>query len=291
MYLAEDAKVSLEKRIALHMNGIVTNFIGVGLCLNEAKENKVVPHGEWQSWVQAQTGFSPRQAQRLMQAAREVEPDSAVARLDFSKIQALLPLPEEQRESLAEVAREESLTLKELKAEVKKLQQEKMRDNENARDALEVKESLLYEEKRKSQNAKKEIKNLRDEITYLKNRKPAAEVDAAANERVKALEEELFAAEEYAKEQAAKRAMLEEELMQKEKAPELPQEEGISAVQLSRAVQGFISEVSCIPYMRFAHTDRQEEAALYLEQVSIIERWASASRSTLSVVEGEGDIW
>ena len=60
----------------------------------------VVPHGEWETWVERTTGLSARNAQRCMQAATEIKDGSAMARLEMSKALMLLSsgLDEEQRE-------------------------------------------------------------------------------------------------------------------------------------------------------------------------------------------------
>ena len=109
---------NIERRISYHMQGAYSNILEVGRCLIEAKDGGLVPHGQWEGWVQRTTGMSERTAQRLMQAAREVSPDSAMARLPISKITAILALPEPQREAVAVKAVEENQTLRELQATI-----------------------------------------------------------------------------------------------------------------------------------------------------------------------------
>ena len=77
-----------EARIHLYKEQIGTGYIGIGRTLIEAKEAKVVPHGQWESWVTETTGLTPRQAQRCMQAATEIRDGSAMARLEMSKAAA-----------------------------------------------------------------------------------------------------------------------------------------------------------------------------------------------------------
>ena len=74
-----------EARIHLYREQIGTGYIGIGRTLNEAKDAGVVPHGEWEEWVTRTTGLNTRQAQRCMQAAREIRDGSALARLEMSK--------------------------------------------------------------------------------------------------------------------------------------------------------------------------------------------------------------
>ena len=111
-----------EARIHLYKEQIGTGYIGIGRTLNEAKEAKVVPHGQWESWVTETTGLTPRQAQRCMQAATEIRDGSAMARLEMSKALLLLSsgLDEEQREEIATRAADEGATVKALREEVRK---------------------------------------------------------------------------------------------------------------------------------------------------------------------------
>lgn len=101
------------------MTGIYHNLLGVGRCLVLARP--LIGWGDWEGWVRENTGMSVRSAQRLMRAARETKAGSAMERLSINKIQMLLALPEEKREEVAEKAAEESLTEKQLRAEINAL--------------------------------------------------------------------------------------------------------------------------------------------------------------------------
>ena len=80
---------NIEYRISVHMQGTYREILAVGRCLVEAKEAGLVPHGQWEEWVRRNTGMSERQAQRLMQAARNVQTGSAMESLPISKIQVI----------------------------------------------------------------------------------------------------------------------------------------------------------------------------------------------------------
>ena len=109
-----------EARIMIYKEQIGTGFIGIGRTLIEAKEAKVVPHGQWEDWVVRTTGMTVTNAQRCMKAAREIKDGSALARLDMSKALLLLQsgLDEDAQEHLAEKAIDESATVRELRAEI-----------------------------------------------------------------------------------------------------------------------------------------------------------------------------
>lgn len=111
-----------EARIHLYREQIGVGYIGIGRTLIEAKEADVVPHGEWEAWVTRNTGLTMRQAQRCMQAAREIRDGSALAKLEMSKALMLLSsgLDEDTQEEIAERTAEEGATVKALRAEIEK---------------------------------------------------------------------------------------------------------------------------------------------------------------------------
>lgn len=187
---------NIERRITFHMQGAYANILEVGRCLIEAKDGDLVPHGAWEAWVRHTTGMSERTAQRLMQAAREVSPDSAMAKLPISKITAILALPEPQREAVAEKAVEENQSLRELQATI-----DAMRDDlettrkEATRVALERDNALAINERiyRERAEAKKECDALREDLEKAKKR-PGTGISAKAQTRIDKLTTELIAA-------------------------------------------------------------------------------------------------
>ena len=109
-----------EARIEIYKEQIGTGYIGIGRTLNEAKEAGAVPHGEWEGWVTRVTGLTVRQAQRCMQAAREIREGSALARLEMSKAMLLLQsgLDEDTREDIARGADADGTSLRALREEI-----------------------------------------------------------------------------------------------------------------------------------------------------------------------------
>ena len=137
-----------EARIHLYKEQIGTGYIGIGRTLLEAKEAKVVPHGQWEAWVTETTGLTPRQAQRCMQAATEIKDGTAMARLEMSKALMLLGsgLDEETREEIAGKAVEEGATVKDLREQ---LRQAKLKLVQETGAAVEIREALKKSEEEK----------------------------------------------------------------------------------------------------------------------------------------------
>ena len=137
-----------EARIHLYKEQIGTGYIGIGRTLLEAKEAKVVPHGQWEAWVTETTGLTPRQAQRCMQAATEIKDGTAMARLEMSKALMLLGsgLDEETREEIAGKAVEEGATVKDLREQLRKA---KLKLVQETGAATEIREALKKSEEEK----------------------------------------------------------------------------------------------------------------------------------------------
>ena len=154
-----------EARIHLYKEQIGTGYIGIGRTLLEAKEAKVVPHGQWESWVTETTGLTPRQAQRCMQAATEIKDGTAMARLEMSKALMLLGsgLDEETREEIAGKAVEEGSTVKDLREQLK---QAKLKLVQETGAAAEIREAL-----KKSEDEREQIEaQMRETISGYKAR-------------------------------------------------------------------------------------------------------------------------
>ena len=179
-----------EARIHLYKEQIGTGYIGIGRTLLEAKEAKVVPHGQWESWVTETTGLTPRQAQRCMQAATEIKDGTAMARLEMSKALLLLSsgLDAEQQEKIAGRAVEEGATVKDLREQ---LRQAKLQIVQETGAATEIREAMkkveaeresLAEQMRATESAYRIRLNDEKEDAY-KRGEMAGAADAAAEIR------------------------------------------------------------------------------------------------------------
>lgn len=90
--------------------------IEIGERLIEAK--KLVPHGEWEGYVQDRCGFKPRTAQAYMQIAASREKAQSFADLEFSKVLLLLAMPEGQAEGFLAEHPAENVSVRKLKAQI-----------------------------------------------------------------------------------------------------------------------------------------------------------------------------
>lgn len=101
--------------------------IEIGKRLKEAKA--MVPYGEWGKWLESNVDYSERKAQNAMALADEYayKDPQAIADLDVTKAVMLLAVPGEEREAFMEAHQVEDISVRELKAAIQKLQEEKER--------------------------------------------------------------------------------------------------------------------------------------------------------------------
>lgn len=104
--------------VRIHMRSMVNNALEIGMDLVEMKE--ACQHGEWLPWLK-EIGLSASTAANYMRISREVNGDSKMAQLPYTKILALMAAPKEDREALAEAAGDMSA------AEIRKLTEERNR--------------------------------------------------------------------------------------------------------------------------------------------------------------------
>lgn len=116
---ADARRREIEVHIEAHRDAAAGNLLEVGRWLNAAKDEGVVPHGEWTAWVAEHAALGERTAQLWMQAARELPEGSSLAALGTAKLRSLMSLPAGEREAFAEQIGADKLTSREVDAQVK----------------------------------------------------------------------------------------------------------------------------------------------------------------------------
>lgn len=284
----------IEIRIAADFHSAARNLIDVGRCLNEAKARGLVPHGQWEAWVELHTGLKIGKAQRLMRMAREVPEDSAMARISFTSVVSLLALPDpEQREALAQEAERDNLTVRQLQAKIEELTNRgKDREKEviNLRNRDTQREEMLDKLSSANTEAKARCRELETRINELiasQNEVINEEVAGKVAERVKALEKELDEAREYAAAQAEKRQAAEQELLnaQMSQAKGETYTQRFGADDLNSAVRAFLGEAGVVAHMgaEMAGMDEGEKREMR-KALDRMQDFINAARKALGTV-------
>lgn len=278
---------NIEYRISVHMNGAYRELLCVGRCLIEAKEAKLVPHGGWEDWVRKNTGFTERQAQRLMQAAKAVHDGSAMENLPLSKIQVILTLPEPEREAVAEKAVKEDMSLRQLQDEVKKQKGEAYKQ---ARLAEQAKADAAAAAEAHRQEIAEIIAKKNAEIEAAR-KDASGKPDPETSKEIERLKYELQDAEKYAEEQAEKRQQLQREMLNLQMANKRGAGEkaaGLTVNDLAAAVRTFIGTVGVLPHMGTAIAGMDDGARNEIRAyLLMIQNWEDGVRKALDgYVEG-----
>lgn len=200
-------RAQIEMRIEMHRDAAAGSLLEVGRQLCAAKDEGVVPHGEWTAWVAQHAAMSERVAQKWMQAARELPPGSPLERLGIAKIQSLMMIESGEREAFAEQIGAEKLTSREVDAAVKAAraerdealrvvgeQKKKIRDMARERDALIIDarkqvDNENVREMRRLENLAESAKLSKQQTELLLD--DTREVLAAAKDHIKELEQAL----------------------------------------------------------------------------------------------------
>lgn len=273
----------IEYRIHEHMQNAAGHLLGVGQCLNEAKASGLVPHGEWEDWVARNTGFTLRQAQRMMSAARQVPEGSAMAQLPFTKIQACLQLPSsEDREAMAKRATDEDMTLRQLQEEVKKANQ---RAEHAEAKRKEAETNLTIHSKQATQECMK----LRAQLNDAKARAAHAAtqgISPEAQEKIDQLRAELGDAEAMIERQAELRQKAQQELLnyqaQAARGDIQQNSNGMTPDELAEAVRAFVGAAGVLPHMGMILAQTPDAAKREMwAYVDMVAEWVEGARRAL----------
>lgn len=282
----------IEYRIHDHMTNAAGHLLGVGQCLNEAKSAGLVPHGEWEDWVRRNTGFTVRQAQRMMSAARQVPEGSTLAQLPFTKIQACLQLPSaEDAEQMAQRVQEEGLTLRQLQEEV---QREKKRADKAEAKRIEVESNLRSHDAQAAHERKQLRAQLADAEARAAQAANAGGISAEAKAQIDQLRADLEDAEAMVERQAELRQRAQQELLnfqaQAARGEAQPTDAGMTSLELAAAVRAFVGAAGVLPHMGMSlaqapEADKREMWAY----VDMVAEWVEGARRALQTVFIDGN--
>jgi hypothetical protein len=130
---------AITAEICMLRDQTASNIIEIGKRLTAAKE--MLPHGEWLKWLEEKVQFSIYTASRFMRAAERFANLPTSANLPTGKVMELLALPEGQTDAFVAEHDVESMTVKQLREEIKRAkaetEAEKQRADETAQQAAE----------------------------------------------------------------------------------------------------------------------------------------------------------
>lgn len=142
-------------------NQAVVSYWEIGKRLTQAKEQ--IPHGEWYNWVDANLGYTPETARRLIKVSKEMSNPNTYLDLNFSKVLALTSLKdEEERQEFTESHPVEDMTVRELKAEIKEYKESKERETQELKEEISKKDLELNDIKASNERLASELDKAMD---------------------------------------------------------------------------------------------------------------------------------
>lgn len=208
--------IEIEAEIMAQKRTIGRSIVVIGQALREAKGQ--LAHGAWGDWLRDRVNFSQGTAENYMRIAEQVHGESTLLDLPYTKILALLAVPETEREQFAQDNQVEDKSVSEIKQLIRErdeaLDQIKTLMHSAAQNAHEATqanmraeraENQVKAEKREQERLTAQINREREHVAELLAREPDTvtierEVPPADYEEIKraneAIREELDEATE-----------------------------------------------------------------------------------------------
>lgn len=285
-----------------------------------AEAKPLVPHGEWEKWLEDNADCSVRTAQDMIAAFKRFGGKPQLESIGRSKAFKLLPLPEEAEEKFLKEHDVSTMSAREIEKAVKKAREE---EQEKAREGMAVMaEDKARELAKQKDSFDRQMEDLRNQLS--ESRGVAEALRIAVEDAETRARDATQAAIDGAKDVSAQSAKLESEArklrqelqdrdneieeLQKQydqvkgeylnlqstvakgDAERAPADQ-LTPEILAAAVRSFIGAVARMPHMRTAFAmmddDTKEEYSILLETV---ETWAKGSRKALETTGAEGTV-
>ena len=296
----------LEAQAGMFAAGAAMNLLQLGRVLCEAKPQ--VKHGQWEAWVETYAFMPMRRAQEYMQAWRKFGHDARAARLSPGQITALLPMSDEERESVLSRGDVEDLSVREIREEVMKAREEARAEAlAEAEDRIQA----AYDERDEARRLAAEAENrepeapqeLLDELEY------ARKASAAKDDQIAGLHEQQRDMFDELSQLRRDNAEMEQLLQDQQEAMNRDREalysmksaqargetgkgasDELTLEVFGRAVREFMGLVARMPYMATTFSGMKgADRKGYDELLKTVEGWTKGARRALNALEAEAD--
>lgn len=161
----------LELEIKFYKNQTVQSVFEVGERLIRAKS--IVPHGEWENWLNEKVDFSQERARQIMIVTKEYSNSKMSWNISFDKMFMLTSLKSEERETFIEENPVEDMTTRELRQAIKEKKELERRVEElkNQKPTVIEKEKIIEVVPGDYEEIKTKLKNTVDKSNFEKLRK------------------------------------------------------------------------------------------------------------------------
>lgn len=272
--------IEIEAEIMAQKRTMGRSIVIIGQALIEAKGQ--LAHGAWGDWLREKVNFSQGTAENYMRIAEQVSGESMLLDLPYTKILALLSVPEEDREQFAQDNQVEDKSVSEIKrlvAELNKtrknisdlmnLVEDKNADIRAEKQRADRAEISLDAARRNQEYLKLEIDRTRDRVAELEAREP----DTVTIEREVPPEdyEEIKRENDRLNEALASTQTELEDMMDRYGDKPNP----LEVVPFCDACAAFLNALYKAPYSKdFFETRSDAELKRYSDNIHMIYKWA-----------------
>lgn len=276
----------IEADILAQKRTIGASIVFIGRALIEAKEQ--LSHGEWGRWLEEKVNFSQSSAENYMRIAQQVSAESSLLSLPYSKILALLSLPENERETFADAnnAKDKSV------AQIKQLIRERDEAMAKAQKAeAEAEKAIRYIDRANNnaekliterQNAEARAKELETQLKNAPVREVRVEVVPEDYETLKLQLDE--AEREIVRAEEERDNALEE--LEAEKMAGTGGADPLDVTPFCDACSALLNKLYSAPYAKaFFATKNEVELKRYETNVRLIMEWAVKVQDVIDAVQ------
>lgn len=272
----------IEADILAQKRTIGASIVFIGRALIEAKEQ--LSHGEWGRWLEEKVNFSQSSAENYMRIAQQVSAESSLLNLPYSKILALLSLPEGERESFADANNAKDKSVSQIKQLIRERDEARAQAEKAGREVVSYQVSMRSESTA-LKNAKYKIEQLEEQLKNAAPREVRVEVVPedyqAIKTRLDEAEREIVRAEE-----ERDNAIEELEAMEAEKMAGTAGADPLDVTPFCDACSALLNKLYSAPYAKaFFATKNEVELKRYETNVRLIMEWAVKVQDVIDAVQ------
>ena len=266
--------IEIEAEIMAQKRTIGRSIVIIGQALREAKGQ--LSHGEWGDWLRDKVNFSQGTAENYMRIAEQVSGESMLLDLPYTKILALLSVPEEDREQFAQDNQVEDKSV----SEIKRLIRERDEARKSTMEQMERADKLYKRAERAEEQIKAERRD-QERLTAMLNREREHVAELEAREPDTVTIEREVPPEDYEEIKADNEAMREE--LDALRADQADARDPLAVVPFCDACAALLNALYAAPYAKaFFETRMDADLERYSTNINLVLKWAM---DTLDVVD------
>lgn len=266
--------IEIEAEIMAQKRTIGRSIVIIGQALIEAKGQ--LAHGEWGDWLRDKVNFSRGTAENCMRIAKQVSGESMLLDLPYTKILALLSVPEEDREQFAQDNQVEDKSV----SEIKRLIRERDEARKSTMEQMERADKLYKRAERAEEQIKAERRD-QERLTAMLNREREHVAELMAREPDTVTVYRDVIPEDYEDIKADNEEMREE--LDALRADNEDARDPLAVVPFCDACAALLNALYAAPYAKaFFETRSDADLERYSTNINLVLKWAM---DTLDVVD------